>query len=280
MKNILLPTDFSYNSKNAIDYALQLFKNDLCTFYFFHVQKISQYTTDDLMTSSTGSDIYQTVIIDAKKELKEYVNLIRVKHKNNSHIFKESIDYDNFTDAINQTVQLNKIDIIIMGTNGRTGAAEVVFGSNTLNVIRNVKCPTITVPHNYTYKLPKHLLFIPDKDEHLTTKNSELLTDLYMKFKTVVSILKIDKKADLSIKENQNLEKSIMSLKTIKPNIHTILNVPLPEAIDSFVQLMNVDIVSLFVKKESFLDRLFKGSITDNICYGSRVPLLLMHEEK
>ncbi|WP_373282945.1 universal stress protein [Aquaticitalea lipolytica] len=33
MKNILLPTDFSDNSWNAIKYALQLFKDEKCTFH-------------------------------------------------------------------------------------------------------------------------------------------------------------------------------------------------------------------------------------------------------
>lgn len=278
MKNILLPTDFSDSSKNAVDYALQLYKDELCTFHFLHVQKISNYTTDDLMVSSSNSDIYQAIIIDAKKELKEYVNLIRAKHKNSSHIFKESIDYDNFIDAIKQAQQINNIDLIIMGTNGASSASEVIFGSNTLNVIRKVNCPTITVPSDYNYNAPEHLLFVPDKNQQFTVENLNLITDLYMKFKPEVSILKVGKREDLTIKENQSFDKIIASLGSITPKVHSVLNVSLPEAIDSFVQLMDVDMVSLLVKKERFFNRLFKGSLTDDICYGSRVPLFIMHE--
>ena len=36
MKNILLPTDFSENSWNAIKYALQLFKTETCKFYLLN----------------------------------------------------------------------------------------------------------------------------------------------------------------------------------------------------------------------------------------------------
>ncbi|MEO5790216.1 MAG: universal stress protein [Gelidibacter sp.] len=35
MKNILLPTDFSNNSWNALRYAIKLFENDHCTFHLF-----------------------------------------------------------------------------------------------------------------------------------------------------------------------------------------------------------------------------------------------------
>lgn len=34
MKNILLPTDFSANSMNAIDYAMQFFENQECHFLY------------------------------------------------------------------------------------------------------------------------------------------------------------------------------------------------------------------------------------------------------
>ena len=36
MKNILLPTDFSDNSWNAIQYAIQLYKDEECTFHLFN----------------------------------------------------------------------------------------------------------------------------------------------------------------------------------------------------------------------------------------------------
>jgi len=57
MKSILLPTDFSENSKNAIEYAMRLFENEQCTFYVLHVQKASHYATDDLMAAPANTSI-------------------------------------------------------------------------------------------------------------------------------------------------------------------------------------------------------------------------------
>jgi len=36
MKKILLPTDFSKNAINAIDYALQLFKDETCVCFILN----------------------------------------------------------------------------------------------------------------------------------------------------------------------------------------------------------------------------------------------------
>ena len=37
MANILIPTDFSDNAWNAVEYAVEFFKNSSCNFYLLHV---------------------------------------------------------------------------------------------------------------------------------------------------------------------------------------------------------------------------------------------------
>ncbi|MGB5319420.1 universal stress protein, partial [Eudoraea sp.] len=44
--NILLPIDFSKNSRNAIAYAMELFKNEKCKFFFLHTYTPSFYRMD------------------------------------------------------------------------------------------------------------------------------------------------------------------------------------------------------------------------------------------
>lgn len=42
MKTILIPTDFSDNSWNAVEYAVRLFKDIPCNFYVLHIGRIDQ----------------------------------------------------------------------------------------------------------------------------------------------------------------------------------------------------------------------------------------------
>ena len=65
--------------------------------------------------------------------------------------------------------------------------------------------------------------------------------------------------------------------KNLDHSFHSITNVPTALAINSFVQIMNVDMTAMFIKKETFLKRFFKGSNTSKISHGTRVPLLIMH---
>lgn len=62
METILLPTDFSKNSLNAIDFAMKMFKETNCTFYILNIQKASSFVSDDLMTASPSVNLYQAII--------------------------------------------------------------------------------------------------------------------------------------------------------------------------------------------------------------------------
>ena len=62
MKKILLPTDFSANSINAIHYALQFYRYEQCKFYLLNVQKASSFVTDDLMTMQPSTTIFNSLI--------------------------------------------------------------------------------------------------------------------------------------------------------------------------------------------------------------------------
>ncbi len=277
MKNILLPTDFSENSKNAIHYALAFFKNELCTFHILHVQKASNYTTDDLMVAPANTSIHQSVISDVKKKLNILTEQLKNEYAEENYTFHAITDYDIFTDAIKQAVKAKNIDLIVMGTNGATGATEVVFGSNTLNVIRKVDCPVLAIPQGYTYKKPKTILYTIDDGDHFITEGIEPLMDILAKHNSSLRILKIKEDETVTVADFDDKKKMKDFFKNINHTFHAITNVPTALAITSFVQIMNINMTAMFIQRETFLERFFKGSETSKISYGTRVPLLIMH---
>ena len=166
MKRILLPTDFSENSLNAIHYALTFFKGIPCEFCFLNIQKPSEYVTGEIYTSSpTESTIYDSVAKDHKEKLNELVLRYEKEYEQQPFTFDSIFDFDVFVDAIQQVVNTRSIELIIMGTNGATDAAEVLFGSNTLKVIRNVNCPILAIPEGFQYQQFASVLFTYKKED-------------------------------------------------------------------------------------------------------------------
>ena len=277
MKIILLPTDFSENSKNAVDYAMALCEKWECTFYVLNVQKQSEFLLDDLMVAPVNNSVHQAIAQDNEKELKQFVSNIKKQYKNKNFSFKPLFDFDSLPEAINQAVTLKAIDLIIMGTNGATGAKEVVFGSNTLNVIRKVNCPILTIPENHTFSGMESVLFSTEDCKDFNKKGVKPLTDILSTFKAKLSILDLDFANYPD--EHNNHSKCLKYLFDKQAfTYYSVTQVPSPMAISTITQLHKYEIHALFIESKSFLERFINGSVTNEISYNSTLPLLILRK--
>ena len=278
VKHILLPTDFSENSLHAIDYAAGLFQDYDCHFYLLNVQKSSEFITDDIFGASNNQSIYEAIVDDNKKKLNSLLKTYREKHKASEITWHALFDYDVFIDAIRQAIEAKQIDLIIMGSNGATGAKEVLFGSNTLRVIRGVDCPVLMIPEGYQFDSLNEMLFSTVDCKKLNNKTAKIVKDLCQLHHSVLHVLHIQ--PDLNEPEHGYDFYLRDVLDGIKYKSHSLKGIPISFAIESFEQLFPVTMNVMFVPKESFLDRFLFGSKTSQISYGSDIPLLFLHKSE
>lgn len=268
MKRILLPTDFSKNSINAIHYAMELFEKRSCEFFLLNIQKPSQYITEELMRSTPTDSVYEAVSQDNKKQLEDLKESLMETYVNRPYHFKTVFDFDILEDAIQQLVNAETIELVIMGTNGATDAAEVIFGSNTLRVIRNVHCPILAIPENYKYHGFSSLLFSLMHEEHFHPEVLTPLSDLLRDHVVSLEVLQID--------THEELPESPILSQFAAINYHPVESIPAAHAISSYEQLLPVDMHAIYIKPKSFFQRLFSGNDTAKLSYISKVPLLVL----
>ncbi|WP_426431117.1 universal stress protein [Winogradskyella sp. HB-48] len=276
MKNILLLTDFSENSINALQYALKLFRGTSNNFFVLHVEVANTFLTDDLMVSGNKS-IYDSLIKKSKNKLKELVDGLEEKFKNESFNFEMLIDHDVFVDSVNQVVASKDIDLIVMGTNGVTGAKEVIFGSNTINVIRKVTCPTLVIPEDYEYASPNEILLPLDLND---STNGNAFADLMTFAKThceKLHLLRVKPNDEVLPEEQKDIEYIETHLSGFDYEYHVVSNTPLDHVVNSYIQTHSIDLIALLVQKESLFERFFTGSSTTEISKKLKVPLLVFH---
>jgi len=272
MKNILLPTDFSKNSKNAIEYSLKLFEGETVTFHILNSQKPTGYITADVLYGAAGDSVYDGILNDNKKELEKLIRHCESLSENENFTFVPKIDFDNIVDAVNQAVSLNNIELIIMGTNGATGAEEVVFGSNTLKLIRKANCPVLAIPEGYVYNKIESVLLSVNNQYELKTDALGVILDIVRKHDSTLKILEIEEN---NVEVNSPKGNYIDLFKGINIKRFCIKNIPSAVAIDAFTQLIPVQLHAMFVERKSLLDRFIFGSETSKISYSSKVPLLI-----
>ena len=150
MKNILIPTDFSENAWNAIEYALALFKKEEC-----NIHLLNTYTpaiaSSRFMAASVENGMFENAAKrTSKKGLKNLVDRIKRDFNNPKHSFKTTSSFSFLVDEIKEVLDNEEIDCIVMGTKGASGLQEVFMGTHTVKVIRAIRnCPVFVIPENF-----------------------------------------------------------------------------------------------------------------------------------
>lgn len=279
MKNILLPTDFSENSWNAIKYALNFYKNTPCNFYLLHVTLISNYTTGEFPIITSNEVIEKTLLKQAKKALKNLLKKIQNLHPNPKHKFITLSSYNNFIDGIKEQIDEKSIELIIMGTKGASGLTEVIIGSNTGDLITKVKCPVLIVPEEAVYYDPKEICFPTDYNIFYQPKILNNISELTKMFNSTVRILHIAKKdetlTDSQIKNKEFLNNFFLDE---KHSFHRVTNKKVEAGVQCFVESRNIELIVMVAKNLNLFQRiLFKPTVED-ISYHTEIPFLVLHE--
>lgn len=279
MKNILLPTDFSKCSLNAIHYALDFFRGESCTFHLLSIYKTGEYTSGKLWLAGQDESIYDSLLGRTKQQMKDLVEELKNNSLSEKFTFTSVTGYNSFTAAINKTITEKDIDLIIMGTAGAKGALESLFGQHTLKVIREVNSPLLVIPSQCRYSGLNRAMMSLQEDigVHLESFLPLLRLISHRQFSLQVIRMASGKKTE---GENQQEERELREVfPGLELEYHRLIDVQHSEAVKTLVQVMEPDIHVLPVKKEDFLERIF-GSALANMVYVSCVPLFILHERR
>jgi nucleotide-binding universal stress UspA family protein len=281
MKNILLPTDFSENSWNAIKYAINFFEKEKCNFYLLHVNKLSHVVLNDSPYIATQDVIEDVYTKPAKKLLREVLKRITAHSLSKiNHRFYTITDYNFFIESIRNQVEEKKIDCIVMGTKGASGLKEIIVGSNTGNVITKVKCTTLAVPEGAQFEELHELAFPTDYSLSYDIQILEPLYEILEKFDASLRMLHISKKkANLNSSQNKNKELLDDYFNNLTHSFHYLTNKKVEDAIQCFVESRNINMICMVAKNLNYFQQMLFHSKVESIGYHTEIPFLVLHEK-
>ena len=281
MKTILLPTDFSDNSWNAIEYALNFHKESACNFYLLHVNRLSNVVTNDYPYIPSHEIIEDVYTKPAKKQLREILKKISKKFPDNkNHKFYTLTDYNFFIESIRKHVEEKKVDMIVMGTKGTSGLAKFIVGTNTGDVITKVQCTTLVVPENSKFKKIKEIAFPTDFSQsnnlQILAPLSEILDE---NSNSSLRIVHINKKDSILNKDQEKNKEFLEDFFTgYKYSVHFLTNKKVEDAIQCFVESRDVDMIAMVAKNLNYFQQILFHSKVEEISYHTDVPFLVLHE--
>jgi nucleotide-binding universal stress UspA family protein len=144
LQRILVPTDFSKHSQNALTYAVAFAEKFGADLFLLHVVQDLTLFIPDMVTVTPP-------IGPSLEQLTRAVHgaLDQVVHDNHLERFplhREVREGTPFYEIIRFAREAD-IDLIVMGTHGHTGLAHMLLGSVTEKVVRKAPCPVLTVRH-------------------------------------------------------------------------------------------------------------------------------------
>lgn len=278
MINILIPTDFSNNSRNAIEYALKLFRNDKCTFYLLNAFQSYYYTTTSLMVPEPGEPAFDKAKKNSEQELENLVHELQ-KNGNKDHRFRTISDFNTVVEAIKKSLKLHKFRIVIMGTEGNSSFENRVYGSNAIHVMEHIHTsPVLIIPHTTKFdnKGKKEIVFATNYKVPYTRRAVKYLAEIASHYGAAVRILYVEEKHSLSSSQIQNKEILRAYLKNVVHSFHTLTEIKVTAGIHSFIESRDSQMLAISNRKHGFFEGFFSKSVIEEIGYKPMVPVLVL----
>ncbi len=292
MKKILVPVDFSEFSDRAVDYALFLGKKFCAQVLLLHV--IALHTEEPHEEEHMQS--YEELI--EKKEKRHARKLddhCKIARDRGIDIDSDLIRGVSPAETILDYIIDNKFDLVVIGTHGRTGITQWLFGSVAERVVRHSLAPVITVHKEWNKQKIDHLLIPVDFSEHsrkAVEKGKEWaeMLDAKVSLMHVVeqerhpefystsfkSIFEVNPQLKSKIEENllkfSGFKKDDVKIIMLEGKAH--------KEIADYIEEHRVDLVIMGTRGYNPLDHLLLGSNAERVVRLAKCPVLTVSRKK
>jgi nucleotide-binding universal stress UspA family protein len=162
IKNVLVATDFSAPSETALNYARAMARSFGAKLHVLHIFEPLWITSADVVGGGVAlATMIQGLEDTARKQLEEAVT---EDDRRELKAVAEMVTSESPAREIANYAHDNKVDLLVIGTHGRSGISRMLIGSVAEKVVRLAPCPVLTVHH------PEHEFVLPDALQVLVKK--------------------------------------------------------------------------------------------------------------
>ncbi|KYG81883.1 nucleotide-binding universal stress UspA family protein [Roseivirga ehrenbergii] len=282
MKTILVPIDFSEQSKYALNFAAQLAKKGKLQIQAIHIIEGPQNHTFNTMGDGIANEsedyFFLKQLHDKTKE--NMRNLVESKAYAGIDI-TGSVEIGNPYQSISKAIADHQADLVVMGSKGVSGIDEVLIGSNTEKVVRHAKCPVITIKSEVKLNTIRNIV--------LATNLREEQSRLFVELKKLqaltgakLHLVKINTTNDFHT-QRQMQDEFVRYINDHQlANVHTAIynETSEEEGILAYAEDVNADMIAIGTHGRTGLLHLLSGSIAEDLVNHSQIPVWTLSRKK
>ncbi|HTD40840.1 MAG TPA: universal stress protein [Mucilaginibacter sp.] len=281
MKTYIVPIDFSETSIHAAEFtALLSNQTDVSDIYLLHSYHVSVYesvlpTPDMIMPS-------EEEIEEQVRERKHKLEQLRVKmHRQvrDGVTVHVRISRSQLVRSIIETVDKEKGDLVILGSNGRSNLCDSHIGSNVVNISKLSPAPVVVVPPACHYELIKRVVMACDFNKVKDSIPLEPLKRLLQRHDVELQVVNIDKEAKHKNADPEQLAEETAlhgMLKEYHPRYYYNSEGDIINGILNFAKGHHAQMVIALPHKYSFFQSLLHNSVSQQLTIHSAMPVLLL----
>lgn len=270
MNHILVPFDFSHNSRNALRYAAKLAKLAQANITVLHAYDRAA-VLEGMTPDGTEAGMHKE-----QHHLQSHFGLPE------SVVFVKTAEGE-LVDVVSAFLATNEVDLVVMGTRGASGLQEVLVGSRTVELLQEIEVPLLIIPEQASNASVSKILLCSDLKEVEDDNNLDLVKELALLYNAKVRIAHVHQHGEVSTYENQ-LERG-RELSVFRPEVDVaylqIKGKTILDGIRHYLhQKADIDLLVMINRKHSFVESLFQVNHTHKMAYHTHLPLLVLPETK
>lgn len=281
IKKILVPTDFSEISINAIDYAAFIAKNCDAEVILLHVyESIEQNSGIKL-----ALDINEII----EKGINEKIADIKSTNKNLWGVkFSSKVINGKIHSEIHHAAKDLNADLIVMGTHGSSGIGSIskfLLGSNAYRVTNDAPCPVLTLREKNDNIRFKDILLPIDHTEE-TRQKLETAIEWAKAFNATIHLVALTAFFDELFVEIKDLKKLVSQIEEklekagVRYTSKMIRHQRISESVLSYADKIHTDLIFIVTGAESKLSEIVLRSAVRTIVSESKSPVLSISSGK
>ncbi len=272
MKRILVPVDFSKEAECAARVAASIAKKTGSDIFLLHMLELPVNTIDPAELTSIRTE--PQIIYFMKLAHEKFEKFIKLPFFKGIKIVESVQFHHAFSGIINESKK-NKIDLIVMGSQGVSGLQEMFIGSNTEKVVRNSDIPVLVIKKGKDKFDAKNIVFASDFKKESKRVFPKLL-EFAQLFDAKIHFLYINTIHNFSTTKEieKKMDKFIKDF-DIKNYTKTIYNdISIEKGILSYSRKIKADLIALNTHGRSGLSQLFNGSIGQELTNHALRPVI------
>ena len=271
MDIILVPTDFSDAADNAALYAARYAQSINARMILFHVYHVP-------VSAAPAFPVMPVTFDELQAENEAWLQKkAKELHRKTGADIRCRVKIGLAGDEI---LEVQNVDLIIMGTKGAGRIDQVLPGSIATSVFRKSKIPVLLVPEKAEYKKIRTLMFACDYDPARGFSLPLALQGFAKPFEPAIFVVNVKHKKESVVINAQVAMKPGGQMDNVEHLYYFSEQEDLADGISEFAVDHNADIIAVIPHQYGLLEGIFHKSISKQLAFHSHIPLLASPDDR